>query len=70
MKAYLSQVPKGRGENLVHQDKESLVKMGYQAYQVFRAPQVLKEPRVKLALQQLVFQDHRVKRDHEDCQDL
>lgn len=62
MRAYQSQVPKGREGSPVHQDKENLAKMGYQANQVFRAPLDSKELRENLVLEQLVFLGLKVKR--------
>lgn len=70
MRAYPFQAPKGRGENPVHQDKENLAKMGYQANQVFKAPLDPKELRESLDLPLLVFLDLRVKRGQEGCLDL
>lgn len=70
MRAYRSQVPKGREGSLVHQDKEDLAKMDYQANQVFRAPLDPKEPGENVVLQVLVFLGLRVKRGQEGCLDL
>lgn len=67
MRAYRSQVPKGKEGSPVHQDKENLAKMGYQANQVFRAPLDPKEPKEILVLQALVFLGLRVKRGQEGC---
>lgn len=66
----LCRAPKEREETLVPQAKESLAEMENQAYQVCRGLLVPKDAREKLELQELAFQDHRVKRDQEGSQDL